>query len=57
MHFGVGVFGVKVITRDDSQRRFLAQHIVPTLLELCFDWLQTLTPEADVTQDDSQRRF
>ena len=27
-------------TRDDSQRRFLAQHSVATLLRRCFGWLQ-----------------
>ena len=27
-------------TRDDSQRRFLAQHSVATLLRRCFEWLQ-----------------
>ena len=26
--------------RDDSQRRFLAQHSVATLLRRCFEWLQ-----------------
>ena len=29
-----------VVTRDDSQRRFLAQHSVATLLWHCFEWLQ-----------------
>ena len=29
-----------VVTRDDSQRRFLAQHSVTTLLLSCFEWLQ-----------------
>ena len=28
------------VTRDDSQRRFLAQHSVTTLLRPCFGWLQ-----------------
>ena len=28
------------VTRDDSQRRFLAQHSVATLLQRCFKWLQ-----------------
>ena len=28
------------ITQDDSQRRFLAQHRVATLLRHCFEWLQ-----------------
>ena len=28
------------VTRDDSQRRFLAQHSVATLLRHCFEWLQ-----------------
>ena len=28
------------VTRDDSQRRFLAQHSVATLLRRCFEWLQ-----------------
>ena len=28
------------VTRDDSQRRFLAQHSVTTLLFHCFEWLQ-----------------
>ena len=28
------------VTRDDSQRRFLAQDIIPTLLRHCFEWLQ-----------------
>ena len=27
-------------TRDDSQRRFLAEHSVATLLRRCFEWLQ-----------------
>ena len=27
------------VTRDDSQRRFLAQHSVAILLQLCFEWL------------------
>ena len=27
------------VTRDDSQRRFLAQHSVATLLRHCFEWL------------------
>ena len=29
-----------VVTRDDSQQRFLAQHSVTTLLLHCFEWLQ-----------------
>ena len=28
------------VTRDVSQRRFLAQHSVATLLRHCFGWLQ-----------------
>ena len=28
------------VRRDDSQRRFLAQHSVGTLLRHCFEWLQ-----------------
>ena len=28
------------VTRDDSQRRFLAKHSVATLLRHCFEWLQ-----------------
>ena len=28
------------VTRDDSQRPFLAQHSVSTLLRHCFEWLQ-----------------
>ena len=28
------------VTREDSQRRFLAQHSVATLLRHCFEWLQ-----------------
>ena len=28
------------VTRDDSQRRFLAHHSVATLLRHCFEWLQ-----------------
>ena len=28
------------VTRDDSQRRFLARHSVATLLRHCFEWLQ-----------------
>ena len=28
------------VTRDDWQRRFLAQHSVATLLRRCFEWLQ-----------------
>ena len=28
------------VTRDDSQRRFLEQHILATLLRHCFEWLQ-----------------
>ena len=28
------------VTRDDSQRRFSAQHSVATLLRHCFEWLQ-----------------
>ena len=28
------------VTRDDSKRRFLAQHSVATLLRHCFEWLQ-----------------
>ena len=28
------------VTRDDSQRRFLALHSVVTLLRHCFEWLQ-----------------
>ena len=28
------------VTRDDSQRRFLAQHSINTLLRHCFEWLQ-----------------
>ena len=28
------------VTRNDSQRRFLAQHSVATLLRYCFEWLQ-----------------
>ena len=28
------------VTRDDSQRRFLAQHSVATLLQHCFEWSQ-----------------
>ena len=28
------------ISRDNSQRRFLAQHSVATLLRHCFEWLQ-----------------
>ena len=28
------------VTRDDSQRRFLSQHSVVTLLRHCFEWLQ-----------------
>ena len=28
------------VTRDDSKRRFLAQHSVATLLRHCFKWLQ-----------------
>ena len=28
------------VTRDDSQRRFLTQHSVATLLRHCFEWLQ-----------------
>ena len=28
------------VTQDDSQRRFLAQHSVATLLRHCFEWLQ-----------------
>ena len=28
------------VTQDDSQRRFLAQHSVATLLRRCFEWLQ-----------------
>ena len=28
------------VTRDDSQRRFLAQHNVATLLRHCFEWSQ-----------------
>ena len=28
------------VKRDDSQRRFLAQQSVATLLRHCFDWLQ-----------------
>ena len=28
------------VTRHDSQRRFLAQHSVATLLQHCFKWLQ-----------------
>ena len=28
------------VTRDDSQRRFLEQHSVATLLRRCFEWLQ-----------------
>ena len=28
------------VTGDDSQRRFLAQHIVATLFRRCFEWLQ-----------------
>ena len=28
------------VTRDDSQRRFLAQQSVATLLRHCFEWLQ-----------------
>ena len=28
------------VKRGDSQRRFLAQHSVATLLRLCLDWLQ-----------------
>ena len=31
---------VKDVTRIDSQRRFLAQHSVATLLRYCFQWLQ-----------------
>ena len=27
------------VTRDDSQRRFLAQHCLATLLQRCFEWL------------------
>ena len=29
-----------VVTRDDSQRRFLAQDSFATLLRHCFEWLQ-----------------
>ena len=29
-----------VVTRDDSQRRFLTQHSVATLLRHCFEWSQ-----------------
>ena len=32
------------VTRDDSQRRFLAQHSVATLLRQCFEWLQHSVP-------------
>ena len=28
------------VTQDDSQRRFLAQHSVATLLPHCFEWFQ-----------------
>ena len=28
------------VTRDDSQRRFLAQHSIATLLRHCFEYLQ-----------------
>ena len=28
------------VTRDDSQRRFLAQHRVAAWLQRCFEWLQ-----------------
>ena len=28
------------VTRDDSQRRFLASHSVATVLRHCFEWLQ-----------------
>ena len=28
------------VTRDDSHRRFLAQHCVATSLRHCFEWLQ-----------------
>ena len=31
------------VTRDDSQRRFLTQHSVETLLRLCSAWLQHCT--------------
>ena len=38
---GCEVWGNKGgVTRDDSQRRFLAQHSVATLLRHCFGWLQ-----------------
>ena len=32
------------VTRDDSQRRFLAQHSVATLLRQCFEWSQHSVP-------------
>ena len=28
------------VTRDDSQRRFLAQHNIKALLRHCLEWLQ-----------------
>ena len=28
------------VTRNDSKRRFLAQHSITTLLRHCFEWLQ-----------------
>ena len=28
------------VTRNDSQRRFLAQHSITTFLRHCFEWLQ-----------------
>ena len=36
----VNLFTKGDITRDDSQRRFLAQHNLATLLRHCFKWLQ-----------------
>ena len=38
--WAVAVYTKGDVTRDDSQRRFLAQHSVATLLRHCFEWLQ-----------------
>ena len=43
------------VTRDDSQRRFVAQHSVPTLLRHCFEWLQHCSSIATLSCAENRR--
>ena len=44
------------VTRDDSQRRFLAQHSVATLLRHCLEWLQHCSNNATLCYAKNRRR-